>query len=36
LVRTSASTSSPSETSSEGSIDLRIDSSLEGMTPSLL
>ena len=34
LVRTSASTSSPSETSSLGSTDLRIESSVEGMTPS--
>ena len=34
LVRTSASTSSPSETSSAGSIDLRIESSFAGMTPS--
>ncbi len=34
LVRTSASTSSPISTSSDGSTDLRIDSSLEGMTPS--
>ena len=36
LVRTSASTSSPSSTSSLGSTDLRIESSLLGMTPSLL
>ena len=36
LVRTRASTSSPSSTSSEGSTDLRIESSLEGMTPSRL
>ena len=36
LVRTSASTSSPSSTSSAGLTDLRIDSSLAGMTPSLL
>jgi hypothetical protein len=36
LVRTSASTSSPSSTSSCGSTFLRIESSLEGMTPSLL
>ena len=36
LVRTSASTSSPSSTSSFGSTDLRIDSSESGMTPSLL
>ena len=34
LVRTRASTSSPSSTSSEGSTDLRIESSFEGMTPS--
>ena len=34
LVRTSASTSSPSDTSSLGSTDLRMDSSPEGMTPS--
>ncbi len=36
LVRTRASTSSPSSTSSWGSTDLRMESSLEGMTPSLL
>ena len=36
LVRTRASTSSPSCTSSCGSTDLRMDSSLSGMTPSLL
>ena len=36
LVRTRASTSSPSSTSSAGSTDFRIDSSLERMTPSLL
>src|SRR4051794_25047697 len=36
LVRTRASTSSSSSTSSEGSTDLRIESSLLGMTPSLL
>ena len=36
LVRTSASTSSPISTSSEVSTDLRIESSPEGMTPSLL
>ena len=34
LVRTSASTSSPSDTSSPGSTDLRIESSPAGMTPS--
>ena len=34
LVRTRASTSSPSSTSSEGFTDLRIESSFEGMTPS--
>ena len=34
LVRTSASTSSPSVTSSAGSIERRIDSSFCGMTPS--
>ena len=34
LVRTRASTSSPSSTSSEGLTVLRIESSLEGMTPS--
>jgi hypothetical protein len=34
LVRTRASTSSPSSTSSEGSTDFRMESSLEGMTPS--
>ena len=32
--RTSASTSSPSDTSSAGSTERRIDSSLTGMTPS--
>ena len=36
FVRTSASTSSPSSTSSCGSTFLRIESSFEGMTPSLL
>jgi hypothetical protein len=36
LVRTRASTSSPISTSSFGLTDLRIESSLEGMTPSLL
>ena len=34
LVSTSASTRSPSETSSPGSTERRIESSVEGMTPS--
>ena len=34
LVRTSASSASPSDTTSWGSTSLRIDSSFEGMTPS--